>query len=119
VKYLPHIAVAVVALGVGGLALFTFAPAGAGPSVRTGEPALLQVAATERIQSFAIENMYCASCPIIVRRAIEGVEGVRSARVDFSDQAATVVYDPSVTTANAIADAPTQLGYPARPIGRL
>ncbi|MFU0505261.1 heavy-metal-associated domain-containing protein [Pseudaminobacter sp. NGMCC 1.201702] len=116
-KYLPQIAVAVVAVGVGGFALFAFAPARTGLPARTDKPALVQVAATERIQSFAIDNMYCASCPIIVRRAIERVEGVRSVTVDFANKAAIVVYDPSVTTVDAIADAPTRLGYPAKAIG--
>lgn len=62
-NYLPQIAVAAMALGVGGFALFTYASTGPGPSARSGEPALVQVTATEKTQTFAIENMYCASCP--------------------------------------------------------
>lgn len=112
-KHLPQIAVAAIALGAGGLALFTFTSTGSDPSARSGEPAMIQIAASERIQSFAIDNMYCASCPIIVRRAIEGVEGVRSVTVDFADKTATVAYDPSVTTVEAIAGASANAGYPA------
>jgi mercuric ion binding protein len=116
-KHLSRIAVVGIALGAGGLAALTFASTGSGPSARSGEPAQIQVAASERIQSFAIENMYCASCPFIVRRAIESVAGVRSVRVDFAEKTATVVYDPSVTTVDTIADAPARSGYPTRPIG--
>lgn len=112
-KYLPQIAVAAVALSAGGFAMFTYVPTGPGPSARSGEPALIRVAATEKTQTFAIENMYCASCPIIVRRTIEGVAGVRSVKVDFASKRATVVYDPSLTTVEAIAGASAYAGYPA------
>lgn len=66
-------------------------------------------------QTFAIENMTCALCPITVRKAMEGVEGVRSVKVDFDAKIATAVFDPSTTSAEDIAAASTNAGYPARP----
>ncbi|WP_163271117.1 heavy-metal-associated domain-containing protein [Chelativorans alearense] len=114
-----RIAVAAAILGVGGLAILAFASTGSGPSVPTssGQAVLTQVAASERLQTFAVDNMYCASCLFIVRGAIERVEGVRSVTVDVASQQVTVAYDPAATTIEAIAAAPTQRGYPARPIG--
>ncbi|PWE29843.1 heavy metal transporter [Maritimibacter sp. 55A14] len=72
-------------------------------------------AAETAAQTFAIENMTCAMCPITVRKAMEGVEGVRSVQVDFEAKTATVVFDPSATSAAAIAAASTNAGYPAKP----
>ena len=71
-----------------------------------------QVAAVQS-RTFAIENMTCALCPVTVKRAMEGVEGVRSVNVDFDAKTATVVFDPSVTNADAIAAVSTNAGYPA------
>lgn len=65
--------------------------------------------------TFIIENMTCAMCPLTVRKAMEGVEGVRSVDVDFEAKIATVVFDPSVTFAADIAASSTNAGYPAQP----
>ncbi|GAB4124161.1 MAG: hypothetical protein Kow00104_08590 [Rhodothalassiaceae bacterium] len=62
---------------------------------------------------FAISNMTCALCPITVKKAMEGVAGVKSVAVDFDAKTATVVFDPAVTNADAIAAASTNAGYPA------
>lgn len=70
----------------------------------------------ERIQTFAIENMTCATCPITVKKAMSGVDGVRAVNVDFDAKTATVVYDPSVATADEIAAASANAGYPATAI---
>ncbi|WP_246226012.1 heavy-metal-associated domain-containing protein [Chelativorans xinjiangense] len=111
--------IAVAMLGLGGLVILAFASTGSAPSVPTssGQAALTQAAASERLQTFAFENMYCASCLFIVRGAMERVEGVRSVTIDFASQQVTVVYDPAVTTIEAIAAVPTQRGFPARPLG--
>lgn len=69
--------------------------------------------AEARTQTFAVENMTCALCPITVKKAMNGVDGVRSVDVDFNAKRATVVYDPSVATADEIAAASTNAGYPA------
>ncbi len=72
-----------------------------------------QQAAVARTRTFAIENMTCALCPVTVKKAIEGVAGVKSVAVDFDAKTATVVFDPSVTDEAAIAAASTNAGYPA------
>ena len=66
--------------------------------------------------TFAIENMTCATCPITVRKAMEGVVGVvgvSAVSVDFNAKTARATYDPRRTTAAAIAAASTNAGYPA------
>ena len=66
-----------------------------------------------RTQTFAVENMTCALCPITVKKAMSGVDGVRSVDVDFDARTATVVYDPAIASVEAIAAASTNAGYPA------
>lgn len=77
-------------------------------------PASAQSAATEQTVTFTIENMTCALCPVTVKRAMEGVEGVRSAEIDFKARTATVIFDNVTTRAEAIAAASANAGYPAR-----
>lgn len=69
---------------------------------------------TQQTQKFAVENMTCATCPITVRKAMEKVKGVTKVVVDFDNKIATAVFDPAVTTADAIAAASTSAGYPAQ-----
>jgi len=72
--------------------------------------------ATEQSQSFAVEKMTCATCPIAVKKAMSRVDGVHSISVDFETKTAVAVFDPTKTSAQAIADASTDVGYPATPI---
>lgn len=88
-------------------------------SSQTTPTASAQVAATQTVSeqtaTFAVENMTCALCPVTVRKAMEGVAGVRSVEVDFAAKKATVVFDPSAANIEAIAAASTNAGYPATP----
>jgi len=72
-----------------------------------------QAAETELTATFDVPGMTCALCPVTVRKAMEGVEGVRQVDIDFDARTATVVFDPSVTTIEAIAAASANAGYPA------
>lgn len=102
------IAVALLGLAVAGaLSAVTFLSA---PAASDGVSA---VVAGEQA-TFAIENMTCALCPVTVRKAMEGVAGVKSVAVDFDAKTATVVFDPSQAAIADIAAASTGAGYPAR-----
>ncbi len=63
-----------------------------------------------------IEGMGCASCTSAVEEAIQAVPGVRTCSVNFGTEQATVEYDPSQTTTDAIARAVADAGYSAAPI---
>lgn len=76
--------------------------------------ATTQAAAVETA-NFAVKNMTCALCPVTVKTAMERVKGVRSVEIDLSAKTATVAFDPSMTTVEAIAAASTNAGYPATP----
>jgi mercuric ion binding protein len=91
---------------------------GLASSFESAAPATAQSAATraaaEQTATFTVENMTCALCPVTVKKAMAGVKGVRSVAVDFESKTATVVFDPSVATPDAIAAASTDAGYPAK-----
>ena len=60
-----------------------------------------------------VENMWCATCPMIVRRALEQVEGVSKAQVSFRSKTATVVFDPSRCDAAKLIAATAASGFPS------
>jgi mercuric ion binding protein len=68
-------------------------------------------------QTFRVENMTCAACPITVRKAMSRVEGVQRVEVDFEAKVVTATFDPEITAAGDIAEASTAVGFPAHPIG--
>ena len=68
---------------------------------------------TDRTVVLDIEKMTCATCPIIVRKAMQRVDGVKSADVDYESKLATVVFDEIRTTPEAISQASTDVGFPA------
>ena len=98
----------------------TLAAAGA-LSVTAAAPLAAQseVAQTTAVETrtFEIDNMTCALCPLTVKTAMERVEGVRSVTVDFGAKTATVTFDPTLATPEAIAAASPGAGYPARAAG--
>ena len=63
--------------------------------------------------TLAVSNMDCATCPITVRKALEGVPGVESAKVDFKTKLAIVAFDPGKTKPEALVKATTDAGYPS------
>lgn len=84
------------------------------PTVQAGNTPESQTVISEKTAIFAIEKMTCAACPITVRKAMEGVDGVSKVTVNFSKKTATVTYDPTTTTVENIGSASTYAGYPAR-----
>lgn len=99
---------AAVLLAVGGFGALSLT---AIPSV-SAQTAATQVAAAQSV-TFVVENMTCALCPVTVKKAMEKVSGVQSVRIDFDTRTATVVFDPAVTSVDAIAAASADAGYPA------
>lgn len=77
------------------------------------QTATTAAAATLTEVSFDVPDMTCATCPITVKIAMSGVEGVQSVEVNFDSRSATVIFDPALTDAAAIAEASAQAGYPA------
>lgn len=95
-------------LAVSGLGIVSFS----GVLPVSAQSAAVQVAAVQSA-TFSVENMTCALCPVTVKKAMEQVNGVQSVEIDFAAKTATVAFDPSVTSIEAIAAASTDAGYPA------
>ncbi len=72
--------------------------------------------AAERTTLFAIKNMSCVTCPFMVRKSMEGVDGVISVKVSFDKKMATVVYDDAKTNPQQIGAASGEAGFPASPV---
>ena len=60
-----------------------------------------------------VSNMTCRACPITVRKALERVPGVASAKVDYETKQAVVVFDTGKATVDALTKATGDAGYPS------
>lgn len=60
-----------------------------------------------------VRNMTCATCPVVVRKALERVPGVSSATVDFERKTATVTFDPNRVKPATLTEATTNAGFPS------
>ena len=58
-----------------------------------------------------VHGMTCGSCARSVERTLAATPGVSKAKVDLPDASATVEYDPSRTSPEALASAVRDLGY--------
>src|SRR5262245_10704991 len=69
--------------------------------------------ATERI-TLPVEGMTCAACQANVQRALRSTPGVEHAAVNLMTHEATITYDPSVASPEALVDAVNATGYVSR-----
>lgn len=60
-----------------------------------------------------VSNMTCAACPITVRKSLEKVPGVDSAKIDLKAHRAVVAFDPTKTTPDLLTKATTDAGFPS------
>lgn len=72
--------------------------------------------AGDKTTTLRVRNMTCALCPIIVRRAIETIPGVKEITVSTDTGTATVVYNDVATDPTELAETVAHAGYPAWPI---
>jgi mercuric ion binding protein len=70
-------------------------------------------ASETRTATLDVTKMDCAVCPITVRKALEKVPGVGSAKVDLKTQRAVVAFDPAKTTPEALMKATADAGFPS------
>jgi periplasmic mercuric ion binding protein len=69
--------------------------------------------AAERVVIFSVPGMTCALCPITIKTAMEGVNGVKFAEADLETKTAKATYEDTVVMPEAIAKASANSGYPA------
>ena len=74
--------------------------------------------AAEQQARIEVSELFCPSCPYIAADAVKTIESVEIIDGDYDQEAETIVflvsYNDAITTAQAIAKAPMQYGYPGR-----
>ncbi len=79
-----------------------------------GEPGQVETTENEaasRAVSLPVTGMSCAACARTIERTLQHVPGVSAAGVNFATNRATVKFDPSVVSVDALADAVRSVGY--------
>ena len=69
--------------------------------------------AAEKTIKLSVPGMTCASCPYIVKGAINMLDGIKSVEATMDDLSATVTFDDAVTSVAEIRQATTDVGYPS------
>jgi periplasmic mercuric ion binding protein len=80
-----------------------------------GAVASSAVFAADETVTLAVQNMYCADCPFIVKKSLEGVPGVAKVTVSYKEKTAIVIYDGATVDVTALTTATTKAGYPSAP----
>ena len=70
-------------------------------------------AATLKTVTLDVQKMDCPMCKITIRKALEKVNGVKQAIVDFDAKTARVTFDPGLTNIDTLTQATTDAGYPS------
>ena len=71
------------------------------------------MSAGSRTVTLDVTHMDCAVCPITVRKALEKVPGVETAKVDFKTKRAVIAFDPARTSPDALTRATADAGFPS------
>jgi mercuric ion binding protein len=71
-------------------------------------------AAPPQTATLAVEKMTCGTCPVVVKKALTRVPGVRSTTIDFDKKTATVTFDPDKTSTARLTQATTEAGFPSK-----
>ncbi len=69
--------------------------------------------AAERTVKLKIDNLFCASCPYIVKQVLADVPGVRNVKVSFKNKTALVTFDDGKANVAALTTATTNVGFPS------
>lgn len=68
--------------------------------------------------TLSVPDMYCAVCPITVKKALQKVPGVTKVNVSYEKKEAVVRYDDTKATIEKLKDATFEAGYPSHVKGR-
>ncbi len=64
-------------------------------------------------KNFSVKGMHCASCVYIIEKALNKVDGVKTATVNLATEKASVTYDPQKVTDKHLQSAVANVGYRA------
>ncbi len=69
-------------------------------------------AATQTV-TLSVPSMHCAICPVTVKKALTGVDGVSKVEVSLEKKDAVVTYDDTKTDVQKLTKATANAGYPS------
>lgn len=71
----------------------------------------------EQTVKLSVPGMTCASCPFLVKQAVSAVAGVKAVEATMEDFSATVTFEDTLTSIEAIQQATADIGYPSSLFG--
>lgn len=77
--------------------------------------AVLPALAAPQTVTLSVLSMYCAACPITVKKALSRVEGVSKVETDFAKKEVTVSFDDAKANVEVLTKAPSNAGFPSTP----
>src|SRR5579884_121056 len=83
---------------------------------QTSQPVEACDPASSATAQLAIGGMTCASCALRVEKGLKKVPGVTEAAVNLATERASVTYDPSLATLDALVQKVEATGYTATPL---
>jgi mercuric ion binding protein len=69
--------------------------------------------AAERTVTLKVDNLFCATCPYIVKRTLSRIPGVTEVEVSYQEKTAVVTFNDRKTDAAALMAATAGAGFPA------
>ncbi len=69
--------------------------------------------AAERTVTLKVDNLFCATCPHIVKRTLFRIPGVTEVEVSYEEKTAVVTFDDRKTDLAALLAATAGTGFPA------
>ncbi|MGB7336896.1 MAG: mercury resistance system periplasmic binding protein MerP [Salaquimonas sp.] len=69
--------------------------------------------AAEQTIKLSVPDMTCVSCPYMVKQAISAVDGIKAVEATMEDRSATVTFEDTLTSIEAIQQATANIGYPS------
>ncbi len=72
--------------------------------------------ADQRTVTLEVDNLFCATCPYIVKQALSRIPGVTEVEVSYEEKTAVVTFDDRKTDVTALMAATAGTGFPANVI---
>ena len=69
--------------------------------------------AADKTVTLSVPGMTCSACPITVKKALQGVNGVEKVAVAFEPRQAVVTFDDAKTSVDKLREATANAGYPS------
>ncbi len=70
--------------------------------------------ADEQTVTLAVDNLFCVTCPYIVKQTLARIDGVSAVEVSYREQTAVVTFDDAKTDVAALTTATGDAGFPSQ-----